>query len=148
MAANTMTSVIHDNKLATETLTQYLARTKTSTETLTDQQHDLVNDADSTGVVAPSDFGDPITQRVKPTGFTIVWKEPIGGDSVESYEVAVDQDGTTPITDSPFTMAGTTLRKIVTGLTAETSYTITVTATNAGGSDASDPVIQVTPAAS
>ena len=73
------------------------------------------------------------------TTISLSWSDP-SGSVVDSYEVMWERDGTrstTTITDgsTSYTM---------TGLEEDSSYTITVTATNAAGSAVSYPVTIVT----
>lgn len=82
---------------------------------------------------APTGFENPTASNVSATGFTVNWVAPTGGDSVDNYIVSVSQSGT-PIAGSPFTMAGSTLQKVVSGLVASTEYHFQVSAVNVGGS--------------
>ena len=70
------------------------------------------------------------------TTISLSWSVP-SGSVVDSYEVMWETDGSSTITDgsTSYTMAG---------LEEETNYTITVTATNAAGSTASEPVTGAT----
>lgn len=94
---------------------------------------------------APTGFAKPTATLVTATGGQVNWTAPTGGDPITGYSVAVD-DGGTPITGSPFAMAGSTLKKVLTGLTATTSYNVVVTATNGGGSIAATALTLTTTA--
>ena len=94
-------------------------------------------------IVPPSDFDDPTISDTEADKFKINWKAPKQGDSVDSYSVSVKK-GTTSISGSPFTMAGSTLSKVVNGLDADTEYTVVVIAINAGGFCASNEVKETT----
>ncbi len=83
-------------------------------------------------VVAPGKPGTPTFSAITATGGKVNWTASTTGDAVDNYEVAVDKAGA-PITGSPFTMAGSTLSKTLTGLTAATAYNVTIKAINAGG---------------
>lgn len=83
--------------------------------------------------MAPEGFAIPTVSTLTPASAMINWVAPQGGDTVTGYSVAVDQGGT-PISGSPFSMAGSTLKKVLTGLTAATTYNVVVTATNGEGS--------------
>ena len=83
-------------------------------------------------VTPPSGFADPTISAVSDSGFTVNWVAPSGGSSVDNYEVTVTDAGV-DITGSPFTMAGTTLKKVVSGLSTATEYKTKVKAINAGG---------------
>ncbi len=95
--------------------------------------------------VAPTGFAKPTATAVTATGGQVNWTAPTGGDPITGYSVAVD-DGGTPISGSPFAMAGSTLKKVLTGLTAATSYNVVVTATNGGGSIAATALTLTTTA--
>jgi len=99
------------------------------------------------GVQAAKAYADPGISAASASGFTIDWLAPAEGDSVDNYEVKVMAViGGAHITGSPFTMAGSTLKKVVSGLPASTDYDVIVTAINAGGSLASSTVIMSTTA--
>ena len=66
------------------------------------------------------------------TTITVFWSVP-SGSVVESYEVVWETNGSITITDGHTS-------HIITGLEADSNYIITVTATNAAGSAASDAV--------
>ena len=70
------------------------------------------------------------------TTISLSWSVP-SGSIVDSYEVIWETDGSATITDGSTSYT-------ITGLEEETNYTITVTATNAAGSAASDPVTGAT----
>jgi hypothetical protein len=82
--------------------------------------------------VKPSGLAKPTADAITATGATINWTTPTGGDPVTSYEVAVTQGGTA-ISGSPFTMAASTHKKVLTGLTAATAYKVKVKAINGAG---------------
>ena len=71
-----------------------------------------------------------------PTSISLSWSVP-SGSVVDSYEVMWETDSSATITDGSTSYT-------ITGLEEETNYTITVTATNAAGSAASDPVTGAT----
>ncbi len=89
--------------------------------------------------VPPSGFSIPTEENVTDVGFKVNWTAPSGGDAVTNYEVAVT-DGGVAIASSPFTMAGGTLSKTVSGLTASTDYEVTVTAINGAGQIAASAI--------
>jgi len=91
----------------------------------------------------PTGFAKPTSSAITATGATVNWAAPTGGDAVTGYSVAVDKAGTA-ITGSPFAMAGGTLKKALTGLTASTAYNVVVTATNGAGSLAAAPLTVTT----
>lgn len=95
--------------------------------------------------VTPSGFADQTISNETSSGFKINWVAPTGGDAVDNYIVDVDEAGT-PISGSPFTMAGSTLSKTVSGLNASTSYNTKVTAVNEGGSVSTNAVVATTTA--
>ena len=71
-----------------------------------------------------------------PTTISLSWSVP-SGSVVDSYEVMWETDSSATITDGSTSYT-------ITGLEEETNYTITVTATNAAGSAASEPVTGAT----
>ena len=71
------------------------------------------------------------------TTISLSWSVP-SGSVVDSYEVVWETDSSATITDGSITSY------TITGLEEETNYTITVTATNAAGSVASEPVTGAT----
>ena len=71
------------------------------------------------------------------TTISLSWSVP-SGSVVDSYEVVWETDSSATITDGSITSY------TITGLEEETNYTITVTATNAAGSAASEPVTGAT----
>ena len=142
----TLTSVIKDNQLPGETMTQCLHRMKDANETLT---HEMRDQLDGSGIppvipAPPTGFAAPTSSAVTATGAKITWTAPTGGDAVTSYEVNVSI-GIAPIAGSPFTMAGSTLSKTLTGLTTATDYEVDVKAINGDGNVLS-PTITVTTA--
>ncbi len=143
----TTTSAIHDNQQPNETMTQCLHRMRDDDETMTHEARDLVEAANgSTPIPAPpTGFAKPTATAVTATGGQVNWTAPTGGDPITGYSVAVD-DGGTPITGSPFAMAGSTLKKVLTGLTAATAYNVVVTATNGDGSIAATALTLTTTA--
>ena len=138
----TMTQVLADDAQAGETLTEVIKRNQQPGETLTETQHRMQETGGGTTppvTAPPTGFADPTASVITATGFKITWVAPTGGDAVTNYEVSV-KAGSTPITGSPFTMAGTTLSKTVSGLTASTDYTVSVKAINGDGNAAAGPV--------
>ncbi len=133
----TMTSVLHASKAPNQTLTEYIHSQRNVGESMTECEHRLVAAAVAAGggavpVPTPPVFTNPITvDNVTDTGGKINWSAATGG-TVSNYEVSV-KDGGTPITGSPFTMAGGTLSKTVSGLTASTTYSVDVKAINGDG---------------
>ena len=82
--------------------------------------------------VKPGGIAKPTSSAITATGAMITWTAPTTGDAVDNYEVTVTKAGTA-ITGSPFTMAGSTLSKVLSGLTATTAYKVTVKAINSAG---------------
>ncbi len=83
-------------------------------------------------ITIPDQFDTPTSSAITATGFKVTWTAPNGGSKVDNYEVKVTAAGV-DVTGSPFTMAGTTLSKTVSGLTASTDYVVTVKAINTAG---------------
>ncbi len=86
-------------------------------------------------------FSDPTISAVTSTGFKVTWVA--ANNNVDNYEVSITDDGT-DISGSPFTMAGSTLSKTVSGLSSETEYVVNVTAINENGSVTTGDVSQTT----
>ena len=87
----------------------------------------------------PTGLADPTSSAVTATGFKVNWTAPTGGDAVTGYAVTVTKAGS-DITGSPFSMAGSTLVKTVSGLTADTDYKVKVEAVNAAGNISSSEI--------
>ena len=136
----TMTSVLHASKAPNQTITEYAHSQRQDGESLTECEHRLVAAAVAAGggsvpVPTPPIFTNPITvDAITDVGGKVNWSAATGG-AVSNYEVAV-KDGGTPITGSPFTMAGGTLSKTLSGLTASTTYSVDVKAINGDGESA------------
>jgi len=98
-------------------------------------------------VKPPTGLADPTVTNITATGAKVVWTAPSGGSAVDNYIVnVVDGATSTPISGSPFTMAGTTLSKTLSGLSASTGYKVVVTAKNSVGEVSSAPVTFTTTA--
>jgi len=139
----TMTSAVKDLQQPGETSTQAIHRLKTPQETMSECQHRLVREAATPTPPAtnpPIGMDEPTASNITSTGFKATWTAPNSG-TADNYDVIVKQGGT-HITGSPFRMAGTTLSKTLSGLTADTEYTVAVTAINADGS-ATSPSLTV-----
>ncbi len=93
----------------------------------------------------PSGFAKPSSSAITTTGFKVSWVAPSGGSPVDNYEVGITTMGS-DITGSPFTMAGSTLSKTISGVGADAEYEVTVTAINAGGNVVADVLTVQTPA--
>ena len=89
--------------------------------------------------VKPGTMAKPSASAITATGAKVTWVAPTTGDAVGNYEVKVTKAGV-PITGSPFTMAGATLTKTLSGLTATTAYIVTVKAINSAGSVSAAPL--------
>jgi len=134
--ALTLTQAIAENRLEGESMTECQHRLRYETETMTNASHRMLGE-DGEGLSVPV-FNDPVVaSSITDTTARISW-EPADGQ-VDAYSVAVSILAT-PITGSPFTMAGGTLKKALSGLTAETNYEVTVTALNENGNDASTEI--------
>jgi hypothetical protein len=86
-------------------------------------------------VVKPDAPAAPTFASITATGAKVNWTAPSGG-AVDNYKVHVTKAGT-DITGSPFTMAGATLTKTLSGLTASTAYKVSIEAINTAGSSTS-----------
>ena len=134
--ALTLTQAIAENRLEGETLTECQHRLRYEAETMTDASKRMQGE-NGEGLSLPI-FKDPVTVvNITDTSARIEWLPADG--QVDAYSVAVGILGT-PITGSPFTMAGGTLRKSLSGLTAATQYEVDVIAINENGNDASTQI--------
>ena len=132
----TLTQAIAENRLEGETLSECQHRLRYEGETMTDATHRMQGE-DGEGLSLPV-FNDPVVViNVTDTAGRITWEKADG--QVDAYSVAVAILGT-PIANSPFTMAGGTLGKSLSGLTASTNYEVDVTAINENGSSASTQI--------
>ena len=136
MAQLTLTQAIAENRLDGETMSECQHRLRYESETMTDAAHRMQGE-NGEGLSLPV-FNDPVTvTNITDTNARVEWLSADG--QVDAYSVAVAILGT-PITGSPFTMAGGTLRKSLSGLTAATTYEVDVTALNENGNDASTQI--------
>ena len=134
--ALTLTQAIAENRLEGETLTECQHRLRYEAETMTDASKRMQGE-NGEGLSLPV-FNDPVVAtNITDAGARIEWLQADG--QVDNYEVAVAILGT-PIANSPFTMAGGTLRKSLSGLTAATQYEVDVIAINENGNDASTQI--------
>ena len=85
----------------------------------------------------PPDQPSVTVSSTAATTISLSWSVP-SGSVVDSYEVVWETDSSATIADGSITSY------TITGLEEETNYTITVTATNAAGSAASEPVTGAT----
>ncbi len=134
MSKLTLTEAIHENQLKGETMTQCLHRLRTPEETMTECEHKMTG-IDGEGTSVPV-FVEPIrTSGITDTSAKLIWLAADG--QVDNYRVNVTLSDV-DISGSPFTMAGGTLKKVVSGLTPSTLYEFTVTAINENGEDTSN----------
>ena len=87
-----------------------------------------------------------IVSSTTATSISLAWSVP-SGSVVDSYEVVWERDtsGECPDEDEgSATITDGSTSYTITGLEEDSSYTITVTATNADGSAASDPITGMT----
>ena len=76
---------------------------------------------------------------ITPTSVSLTWTG--AGSDVDSYAVLWRKDGVT----KNATITDRSNRYTISGLEEDSSYVITVTATNAAGSAVSDPITALTP---
>ena len=132
----TLTEALAENRLEGETLSQCAHRLRYEGETMTDAAHRMQGE-DGEGLSLPV-FNDPVVAiNITDVAARITWDAADG--QVDNYQVDVAILGT-PIANSPFTMAGGTLGKSLSGLTASTQYEVDVTAINENGNDASTQI--------
>jgi len=124
----TMTGVVHAQMKDGETYTECIHRISLDEETLTQAQHRLVEDGTPDPTVITLTF-----TSVTDAGFKVTWNPQLELD-VE-YNLVEIEDGGVDITGSPFTMAGSTLSKTVSGLDPSTTYDVTVTAVDSEDDD-------------
>jgi len=86
-------------------------------------------------LIKPDAPDAPTFSDIADTSAKVLWTAPTGGD-VDNYKVYVT-DGGSDISGSPFTMAGSTLTKTLSGLTASTAYQVSIEAINTAGSSTS-----------
>ena len=86
----------------------------------------------TTLVAPPTQPTNADTTSVTDTGFTVIWS---GGDGATSYTYVLNDVAVTPSTDNGVSSKSA----VFTGLLPLTSYTVTVTATNANGSLTTTP---------
>ena len=87
-----------------------------------------------------------MVSSITATTISLSWSVP-SGSVVDSYEVMWERDTSGECSDEDegsATITGGSTSYPITGLEEDSSYTITVTATNAAGSAASEPVTGVT----
>ena len=129
----TMTQLLHDNRQAGETLSEVAHRLANDDETLTQAQHRIINDDGTVDI-------DTIVvtfENVTASGMKVVWTGQSDVD-VGNYKVTVVENGVGAITGSPFTMAGSTLSKTLSGLSASTQYDVNVEALDQFGGSITD----------
>ena len=96
---------------------------------------DLIVGSGAAALAKPDAPAAPTFASITATGAKVNWAAPTGG-AVANYKVHVTKAGA-DITGSPFTMAGGTLTKTLSGLTASTAYKVAIEAVNASGSSTS-----------
>jgi len=132
--ALTLTQAVKENQLAGETMTECIHRLRYDDETMTECMERMQGEGGEGGDVPV--FNEPLgTSNITDTSVILDWLPADG--QVDNYVVNVTLSDV-DISGSPFTMAGGTLKKTVSGLTPETVYEFYVIAVNENGEDISN----------
>ena len=132
--ALTLTQAVKENQLAGETTTECIHILRYDDETMTECMERMQGEGGEGGDVPV--FNEPLgTSNITDTSAILDWLPADG--QVDNYVVNVTLSDV-DISGSPFTMAGGTLKKTVSGLTPATLYEFYVTAVNENGEDISN----------
>jgi hypothetical protein len=85
------------------------------------------------GITCPAIPNSVVTANVTSSGFTLNWATPTGGSASSityTVQITTDSGYTANISGSPFSIAAPTVTKVLTGLTAGTTYYYRILASN------------------